>query len=130
MDFPSFFLRTDGPFGDDYVVTGGEGSFYFAAQYLDDRIQSPLSLSTINIDVSDFTDLTLKILFAEDDIGGIQSWDSGDYVRVYASVGNVGSEELIFAIIGGNNITIPPKVDTDLTALEMVRKSQVISKNL
>lgn len=111
-----FFTRTDGSdISTGYVVTGQDGSFYFAAQ---DTDGSPCTLTTETvtfnaIDISGKSNLSFSGLFAEDDSGDAnEDWDADALVYVEYNIDGGGWNKLIqFASQGATNTE--PGLDTD-----------------
>ena len=111
-----FFTRTDGSdINAGYVVTGQDGSFYFAAQ---DTDGSPCTLTTETvtfnaIDISGKSNLSFSGLFAEDDSGDAnEDWDADALVYVEYNIDNGGWNKLIqFASQGATNTE--PGLDTN-----------------
>lgn len=111
-----FFLRTDGSgIGGQYEVEGANGSFYFGAQDLDGQgADLPTTLTFSGIDISGLTDLQFSALFAEDDDGESEDYDSTDYVHVSVSIDG-GDYVQIFGIENnGDRFNSAPFVDEDL----------------
>lgn len=93
-DGTDFFTRTDGSdLSSAYVVTGTDGSFFFAAQ---DTNGDPCTLATQtlifdDIDISSFTNLTFAMLVAEDDSSnGEEDWDDVSSFIVEVDIDNTG----------------------------------------
>lgn len=110
-----FFLRTDGTgTAGSYVVTGADGSFYFAGQDTDGEPQGGaiVSITFDPININGYTGLSFSGLFAEDDDGGAQDWDADALAYVEASIdGGAFTKVLQFAAVGGTNTE--PGLDTD-----------------
>ncbi|MEP3891490.1 MAG: ExeM/NucH family extracellular endonuclease [Hellea sp.] len=109
-----FFTRTDGSnIGSFYSLTGQGGSSYFAGMDLDgEGGPSTVSLTTQQIDIAGFTNLSFSGLFAEDDDGGNQDWDADSYALIeYRLDGGAWTNLLAFAAAGGTNTE--PLLDTD-----------------
>ncbi|MEM7782024.1 MAG: hypothetical protein AAF939_11585 [Planctomycetota bacterium] len=93
-----YFTRTDSA-GVPGNYLGSQGSFFFAAQDIDAE-GGPIEQSVLitGIDITDFTDLTLDLLVAEDDAtNGDEDWDRTDFFDVFASIDG-GAQQLIFSI--------------------------------
>ncbi|MEH6534948.1 MAG: T9SS type A sorting domain-containing protein [Psychroserpens sp.] len=87
-----FFIRTDGTgINTSYVVTGEDGSFYFAAMDTDgDGNPATITIDFDDIDISTFTNLTFAMLVAEDDDGTNEDWDDGSSFTVEVDIDNSG----------------------------------------
>ena len=110
-----FFIRTDGSnISSGYVVTGFNGTSYFAAQDIDgEGAMIPVSLTFEGIDIAGLTDLSFSALFAEDDDGTNEDWDEPDYVRVFASIDGGPFENVFWIENDGSTFNSAPFVDTD-----------------
>jgi len=111
-----FFTRTDGSnIGSAYVVSGIQGSYYFAAQDIDGGGASlPVYLYIDDVDIATFTNLQLKVYLAEDDDGSNQDWDSPDYVHFDYDIDNSGSfSNLLWIENDGSGTNSEPYIDTD-----------------
>lgn len=110
-----FFLRTDGTgTAGSYVVTGADGSFYFAGQDTDGEPEGGdiVSITFSPININGYTGLSFSGLFAEDDDGAAQDWDANALAYVEASIdGGAFTKILQFAAVGGTNTE--PGLDTD-----------------
>ena len=112
------YFTITAPSGVGGTYSGHEGGNFFAAQDIDDgnRIAPEQSLFITGIDITNFTNLTVDLLVAEDEAtNAAEDWDFDDFFNVYASIDG-GSQELIFSVradtLGGFNFA--PRVDTDL----------------
>ncbi|NNF86764.1 MAG: T9SS type A sorting domain-containing protein [Winogradskyella sp.] len=124
--FGDFFTRTDGTdISSSYQVSGGDGSFFFAAQDVDatecgagNDVQF---LLFDDIDISTFSNLTLAVLIAEDaPSDGNFDWDGGDLFYIEVDYDNSGTftKILQFATTAtsGFNVSTPSQ-DTNLDGL-------------
>ncbi len=119
-----FFTRTNGSdISSGYVVTGMDGTFFFAAQDIDGApcTLNPQTLLFDDINISSFTNLTLAILLAEDDSSdGNEDWDGGDLFYIEVDYDNSGSFTKImqFATTAttGFNVSAPMR-DTNLDGI-------------
>ncbi|MFD2561910.1 T9SS type A sorting domain-containing protein [Aquimarina rubra] len=92
-DGTDFFTRTNGTDINNYSVTGGDGSFFFAAQDTDGAPCTSATETLIfdDIDISGFTNLTFAILIAEDDSSdGQEDWDDVSSFTVEVDIDNSG----------------------------------------
>ena len=113
-----FFTRTDGSnISGGYNVTGADSNFYFATQDIDgEGANSQQTLSFSGIDISNFTNLNVSALFAEDDSSdGEEDWDLPDSVKLEYQIDNGGFQNLlaIESIPDGDNFNAVPALDTD-----------------
>lgn len=112
-----FFTRTDGSdISSSYVVTGQDGSFYFAAMDTDaeaDCGNSKLQTLVFNdINISGATNLNFAILLAEDDDGANQDWDDNTTFIVKYDIDNSGTfTELLKVDNEGAGTNTEPKID-------------------
>lgn len=110
-----FFTRTDGSnTAGSYVVTGGDGSFYFAGQDTDGEPQGGkiVSVTFSPININGYSSLNFSGLFAEDDDGAAQDWDANALAYVEASIdGGAYTKILQFASQGATNTE--PGLDSD-----------------
>lgn len=110
-----FFLRTDGTdIATSYVVTGADGSFYFAGQDTDAEAAGGdiVSVTFSPININGFSSLSFSGLFAEDDDGAAQDWDADALAYVEASIdGGAFTKILQFASQGATNTE--PGLDSD-----------------
>ncbi|MEM9003848.1 MAG: SdrD B-like domain-containing protein [Cyanobacteria bacterium P01_F01_bin.86] len=110
-----FFTRTDGSnITSSYEVTNPDGSFYFAA--MDTDAEPPnadiVSILWEDINITNFTSLTFSGLFAEDDDGSSQDWDSDALAYVEYQIDGGGFTKLLqFASEGSLNTE--PGLDSD-----------------
>lgn len=112
--FGDFFTRTDGSnIGNFYELTGQGGSSYFAGMDLDgEGGPDVVSLTTQQINIAGFNNLSFSGLFAEDDDGTNQDWDADSYALIeYRIDGSAWTNLLAFAAAGGTNTE--PLLDTD-----------------
>ena len=117
-----FFTRTDGSdISSAYVVSGGDGTFYFAAQDIDaTECGNGNDVQTLlfdDIDISTYSNLTLAILLAEDDSSdGNEDWDGGDLFYVEVDYDNSGSftKVMQFATTATSGFNVSaPMLDSD-----------------
>ena len=114
-----FFGRTDGSnISGQYDVTGEVGSFFFAAQDIDQAIASGSQSNTqtldfTGIDISGYENLVFSALFAEDDNGVFQSIDSADGLRVRAQIDGGGFFDVLAFEAGGDQGNEVAQLDTD-----------------
>ena len=96
------------------VYTGAQGTSFFAAQDTDaDGGVSPASLFISNVNISNFNNLNLELLVAEDDDGVNEDWDDSDSFTVFASIDG-GAQFQIFGIENdGSTFNSAPQIDTD-----------------
>ncbi len=119
--FSDFFTRTNGSnIASDYVVSGADGGFFFAAQDTDG--DNP-GLTTVTItfspvNINGYTSLSFSGLFAEDDASdGAQDWDNDALVFVEARIdGGAWAKVLQFAPQQGTFNT-EPGLDADFDGL-------------
>lgn len=116
--FYDFFTRTNGSdLGNgNYIATGGDGTFYFAAQDIDATECGASATETLTfsgINITSYTNLTLALLAAEDDASdGNQDWDSTDNVLIEAQIDGGGYSTVIaFESTGASNSV--PALDTN-----------------
>ncbi|MEM6644867.1 MAG: lamin tail domain-containing protein [Bacteroidota bacterium] len=114
-DQTDFVKRTDGSdISTGYVVTGIQGSFFFAAM---DTNGAPCTDNTYvltfsGIDITNMTSLVFSGFFAEDDDGSNQDWDATSSVRVTAQIdGGAMVNVLAFEAKGSTNTE--PAQDTN-----------------
>ncbi len=113
-----FFTRTDGTdISENYEVTGADGDYYFTAQDTngDPCTMSIETLAFEPVDISGFSGLTFKGLFAEDDDGDNQDWDDASQVSVEYQIDGGGWDKILqFAEIDdGDAYNQEPGLDTD-----------------
>lgn len=116
--FNDFFTRTDGSdISSSYLVTGADGSFYFAAQDIDgEGSAAEQTLSFTGIDITNFENLSFSALFAEDDAGdGNEDWDDIDFLTVKYQIdgGDFQNVLAIAEIDDGDAFNQEPGIDTD-----------------
>ncbi len=112
--FGDFFTRTDGAnIGNFYSLTGQGGNSYFAGMDLDgEGGPATVSLTTQQINIAGFVNLSFSGLFAEDDDGTNQDWDADSSALIeYRIDGGAWTNLLAFAAAGGTNTE--PLLDTD-----------------
>ena len=116
--FTDYFTTSDGS-NIAGVYNTPQGNSFFAAQDTDaDEIgASPASLFINDIVITDFTDLNVQLLVAEDDDGTNQDWDASDAFEIFASIDG-GPSTLVFSIRNdGSPFNAEPLVDTDLDGI-------------
>jgi len=111
----NFFSRTDGTdISGSYVVTGMDGSFYFAGMDIDDNGATlPVNLSTTVINVSGLSSIDFSVLLAEDDDGSNEDWDEDDYLHITYSVDGGTAQNLLWVENDGSTFNSEPLIDTD-----------------
>ena len=115
-----FFLRTDGSdINSNYVVSGTEGSFFFAAQDLDgEGAMPPLELNIAGIDIAGRSNIVFKVLLAEDDSGdGNEDWDDSDFVTFEFQIDGGGFQNLLAIRNDGSQFNAAPQIDTDFDGI-------------
>lgn len=117
--FSDFFTRTDGSnINSTYNVTGFNGLFYFAGQDLDgEGDSSTQTIEFTNIDISGFSNLQFSGLFAEDDDGSNQDWDSSDLVTVEVRIDGGGYVPILQFANDGSTSNTEPSLDTDFDGI-------------
>lgn len=110
-----YFTRTDGSnIGSSVVVTGADGSFFFAAQDIDgEGAAATQSLTISGINISGYSNLQFRGSFAEDDDGSDQDWDEPDYLRIFYSIDGGSEQNLLWIENDGSTFNSAPFVDTD-----------------
>ncbi len=118
--FGDFFTSTDGSnIGTFYEVTGQQGNSWFAAMDTDaaEIGASPASLFINDIVITDFTNLDVQLLVAEDDDGTNEDWDASDSFQIFASIDG-GAQ---FQVFGVENDDTPfnaaPQIDADFDGI-------------
>lgn len=114
----NFFTRTNGlDIGPNYSLNGKVGSYYFAAQDINDVSDPaptlPLEFIITNVNISSHTGLVFSILLAEDDDGSNQDWDNADYVHIFYNIDASGWNELLWIENDGTGSNSAPYIDTD-----------------
>ncbi len=114
--FSDFFTRTDGSdISSNYVVSGMDGTFFFAAQDTDGApCTSPIqTLLFSGINISTFTNMTFAILVAEDDASdGNEDWDADTNVLIEINIDGAGYTNLL-QFSGGGSTNTAPGLDAD-----------------
>jgi len=112
-----FFTRTDGSdVSGSYEVANLQGSFFFGAQDIDgEGAEPPLELNVTGIDIAGLTDLGFAGLFAEDDDGSNEDWDTSDFVHVQYQIDGGGFQDMLNfeSIPDGDAFNAVPAQDTD-----------------
>ena len=118
--FTDFFTRTDlSDVSTDYQITGIDGSYIFAAQDIDAEPDSgcdgvPQTVTITGIDISGYTDLEFRGLFAEDAANdAANDWDEPDFVHVNASIDGGEPIFLVWFENDGSTFNGPALEDTD-----------------
>ena len=111
-----YFTRTDGSnISGGVSLPGPEGSFFFAGQDVDgEGAVPPVALELASANTSGFSNLTVRALFAEDDDGSNEDWDSSDYLRLqYSTDGGSTFANLICFGGDGSSFNSEPGIDND-----------------
>ena len=116
--FGDFFTKTDGSNIGQFVSYEGFENNFFAAMDIDgEGDPSEQSISWYNIDLSatSSSSITFCGLFAEDDNGANQDWDTDDFVKVQYQIDDNGFQDLLCfeSIPDGDAFNAVPAVDTD-----------------
>lgn len=113
-----FFTQVpSGTISGNYLVTGQNNTGYFAAQDTDGEATggSTLSLTFDDVSIAGETDLSMRLLAAEDQSGdGNEDWDSGDLVTVEVDIDNSGTFTPIMQFASQGVTNTEPGLDTDL----------------
>lgn len=110
------FLRTDGSDISGETFSNMQGSYYFAAEDIDDNntIALPVNLVLNNINISGYSSLELRVHLAEDDDGADEDWDNLDYVHFSYDIDNTASfNNLLWIENDGSTFNSAPYIDTD-----------------
>ena len=113
-----FFTRTDGSnVASFYQLSGQDGSFYFAGMDLNgEGGGSSETLTITGINITNFENLSLSLLVAEDDDGTNQDWDADSQLLIEVAIDGGAFQSLLdFQASGGTNTE--PALDTDADGL-------------
>lgn len=102
--FGDYFTRTDGSnITTSYLVSGGDGTFFFSAQDTDGDAQPAiLTMTFTGINIATYTNLTFAILAAEDDASdGNKDWDADTNVFVEVNIDGAGYVKVLQFSGGG-----------------------------
>lgn len=93
-----YFTRTDGSdIAANVEINGIDGSFFFGAQDIDGGVASlPVSLTTVDADVSSLNSVDFVIALAEDADGTNLDWDPDDYVHIFYSLDGGAEQNLLW----------------------------------
>lgn len=95
-----------------------QGDGFFGAQDIDgERPTSQQTLSLLGIDVLNYENLAFSGLFAEDDDGTNQDWDSSDFFLVEAQIDGGGYAPIFQIRNDGATFNTVPQIDTDLDGI-------------
>tara|TARA_R110002049_G_scaffold90686_2_gene227108 strand:- start:30754 stop:33282 length:2529 start_codon:yes stop_codon:yes gene_type:complete len=117
-----YFTRTNGSSFTFESFSNIQGSYYFAAQDIDNNntISLPVSLLINDINISGYSSLEFRIHLAEDDASdGLEDWDnpvSGvqNYVHINYDIDNSSSfSNLLWINPNGTGLNYEPAIDTD-----------------
>ena len=116
--FFDYFTTSDGS-NIGGIYNSPQGNSFFAAADTDaaEIGASPASLFINDINITDFTNLNVQLLAAEDDDGTNQDWDASDAFEIFASIDG-GPSTLVFSIRNdGTGFNAEPLIDTDLDGI-------------
>ncbi len=113
-----YFTRTDGSnIATNVEITGQDGAYFFGAQDLDgEGAVLPVSLTTVNADVSTLSSVDFVIDLAEDADGSNLDWDAADYVHIFYSLDGGAEQNLLWIeadIDSGSNSSAAEDTDFD-----------------
>jgi len=87
-----YFAKTNGSdIGGSMEYTGKDGTYFFAASESGNR-----TLTTDDINITGYTEITFAVDIAEDDDGSNQDWDDDDYLHITYSIDSGSDVNLIW----------------------------------